>query len=301
MPVSHVSRRDLIRFALTGAAALGGGAVLAGCSTTQPGTGAPTGAGAGGLTQRVEQGLPVRLAIGDEPPYTQLQPNGEVTGAAPDVAKAVLQRMGIENVEGVVTQYDTMIPGLDADRWDIVTAGLFMDERRCAAVLYSSPVIVSTESFATAPGNPLGITSIEAVKANPEITIAALAGSYELEAATNLGVPADQVQTYPAAPEGIQALAAGRHDALLLPTLSLEALKEQRGGDFVITAPLDDIPTTGSGAAFHQSDAEFHGRYNTELAAFKETDEFAAILDQWGFSAEAARKATTEELCAAGG
>jgi polar amino acid transport system substrate-binding protein len=300
------SRRDLMRYSAVGAAALGGGAVLGACSTTQPGTGAPTGSGTGsasgsGLSQRVEEGLPVRLAIGDEPPYTQLQPNGEITGAAPDVAKAVLKRMGVENVEGIVTQYDSMIPGLDADRWDMVTAGLFMDERRCAAVLYSSPVIVSTESFATAPGNPLGITSIEAVKSNPDITIAALAGSYELEAATTLGIPEGQIQTYPAAPEGIQALAAGRHDALLLPTLSLEALKEQRGGDFLITEPLDDIPTTGSGAAFSKADTDFHGKYNTELEAFKETEEFAAILDQWGFSAEAARKVTTEELCAAGG
>lgn len=249
----------------------------------------------------MQDGLPVRIAIANEPPYTVLQPNGEITGAAPDVAKAVLQRMGIENTEGLTTPYDSMIPGLDAGRWDIVAAGLFMDRERCAAVLYSSPDIVSTESFATAPGNPLNITSIKSVTANPEITIAALAGSYELETATSLGVPRDQIQTYPQAPEGLQALNTGRVDALLLPTLTLQALKKQQGGDFVITEPLDDIPTTGSGAAFRQSDKDFHARYNTEMTAFKKTEEFAAILDRWGFSAAAAREATTEELCAAGG
>lgn len=296
MPAAPFSRRDLFRYSVAGAAALGSGTLLGACSTTEPGGGATS------LTQRVEQGMPVRIAIADEPPYTQLQPNGEITGAAPDIAKAVLARMGIENVEGVVTQYDSMIPGLDAGRWDIVAAGLFMNKDRCPAVLYSSPDIVSTESFATAPGNPLRITSIDAVLQNPDITIAALAGSYELETATTLGVPADRIQTYPAAPEGIQALAAGRHDALLLPTLSLEALKEQQGGDFVITEPLDDIPTTGSGAAFRRSDTEFHGRYNQELMAFKqEAGEFDAILERWGFSGDASREATIEELCQAEG
>ncbi|MGH4020531.1 MAG: ectoine/hydroxyectoine ABC transporter substrate-binding protein EhuB [Pseudonocardiaceae bacterium] len=298
MPATQISRRNVLRYSAAGAAALGGSALLGACSTTEPGTGARTVAD---LSQRVQQGLPVRLAIANEPPYSQLQPNGEITGAAPDVAKTVLRRMGVDNVEGVTTDYDSMIPGLDAGRWDIVAAGLFMDRTRCSKVLYSAPDIVSTESFATAPGNPKNITTLDAVKTNPDIRIAALAGSYELKTATSLGIPKDQIQTYPRAPEGLQALNDGRVDALLLPTLSLQALKKQQGGDFVITKPLDSFPTTGSGAAFRKSDKEFHGRYNTEFKAFKETEEFASILDRWGFSAEAARQATTEQLCATEG
>ncbi|HEX2300534.1 MAG TPA: transporter substrate-binding domain-containing protein, partial [Pseudonocardiaceae bacterium] len=173
MSATWLSRRTLLRYSLAGTAALAGGSLLSSCTTTNPG-----GPSASSLSQRVEDGLPVRIAIANEPPYTVLQPNGEITGASPDVAKAVLQRMGIDNIEGVETPYDSMIPGLDAGRWDMVAAGLFMNKQRCAAVLYSSPDIVSTESFATAPGNPLNITSIEMVKSNPEITIATLAGSY---------------------------------------------------------------------------------------------------------------------------
>lgn len=296
MPAAPLSRRELLRYSLTGAAALAGGTLLSSCTTTEPGGGA-----GGSLSQRVQDGQPVRIAIANEPPYTQLQPNGEITGAAPDVAKAVLQRMGIDNVEGVTTDYNSMIPGLDAGRWDIVAAGLFMDQERCAAVLYSAPDLVSTESFATPAGNPLGLTSVDAVTRNSDVSIAVLAGSYELRAATALGVPEGQLQAYPRAPDALQALAAGRVDAVLLPTLSLQQILDQQGGDFVVTEPLNEIPKTGSGAAFRQSDEEFHSRYNPEMLAFKETDEFAAILDRWGFSAEASRNATTEELCAVEG
>lgn len=291
MPATQFSRRTLFRFSVAGAAALGGGTLLGACSTTDPGGGTT------GLSQRVQQGQPVRIAIANEPPYTQLQPDGSITGAAPDVAKAVLRRMGIQQVEGVTTDYDTMIPGLDAGRWDIVAAGLFMDQARCAQVLYSAPDLVSTESFALPPGNPMRITSINAVKGNPDITVAVLAGSYELRTAQNLGVPQGQLQTYPGAPDALQALSAGRVDAVLLPTLSLQQVKKQQGGNFVITPPLDEVPKTGSGAAFRKSDQDFHGRYNKELMAFKETPEFAATLERWGFSAEASRQATTEELC----
>lgn len=287
-----LSRRDLFRYSLTGAAALAGGAALSACSSTGGGGEAAT-----SLQQRVDQGLPVRLAIADEPPYTVLQPNGEITGAAPDVAKAVLERLGITEVEAVQTDYNTMVPGLRAGRWDMVTAGLFMDQERCAAVLYSAPVLVSTESFAVPAGNPESILSINSVIEKPDLTIAVLGGSYELRAATNLGVPESQLQTYPLAPDAIAALRAGRVGAVLLPTLTLKQLKEQQGGDFEVTAALDEIPKTGSGAAFRDTDEDFHSRYNPELIAFKETPEFAEILTRWGFDPEAARSATTEELC----
>jgi polar amino acid transport system substrate-binding protein len=293
---SRLTRRELLRYSLTGAAAVAGGTLLSSCSTTEPGGGPGA-----GLSQRVEQGQPVRLVIADEPPYTQLEPDGTVTGAAPDVAKAVLARMGIENVEGIVADYNSMVPGLNAGRWDMVTAGLFMDRERCAAVLYSAPVLVSTESFAVPPGNPMNLTSIDAVLADPDIALAVLGGSYELRAAQNLGVPEGQLQTYPLAPDALSALSAGRVQAVLLPTLSLQQILDQQGGDFVVTEPLDEIPKTGSGAAFRRSDQDFHSRYNPELMAFKETPEFAAILDRWGFDAAASRSATTEELCAVEG
>ncbi|MPZ64158.1 MAG: ectoine/hydroxyectoine ABC transporter substrate-binding protein EhuB [Pseudonocardiaceae bacterium] len=295
MSETQFSRRTLFRFSLAGAAALGGGTLLGACTTTEPGGG---GSGATGLSQRVEQGQSVRIAIANEPPYTRLQPNGEITGAAPDVAKAVLARMGIENVEGVTTDYDTMIPGLDAGRWDIVAAGLFMDEERCARVRYSAPVLVSTESFATPRGNPMNITSVDAVIGNPDVTVAVLSGSYELRAAQALEVPDGQLSQYPGATDALQALSVGRVDAVLLPTLTLQQVKDEQGGDFDVTDPLGEIPKTGSGAAFRQSDGEFHGRYNRELMAFKETEEFASLLQRWGFDATASREATTEELCA---
>jgi polar amino acid transport system substrate-binding protein len=292
MPATQFSRRTLFRFTAAGAAALGGGTLLGACSTTNPG------AGGTGLSQRVEQGQPVRLAIANEPPYTQLQPNGAITGAAPPVAKAVLARRGIQNTEGVVTDYNSMIPGLDAGRWDMVTAGLFMDQERCAAVLYSAPVLVSTESFAVPPGNPMNLTSMRAVTGNPDVTIAVLGGSYELRAAKAIGVPESQLQTYPLAPDALSALSAGRVNAVLLPTLSLQQIKNEQGGNFVVTPPLDEIPKTGSGAAFRKSDQDFHSRYNPELEEFKKTPEFAAILEKWGFDPEASRTATKEELCA---
>lgn len=295
----RVSRRTLLRYSAAGLAAVGGGSLLAACQTTNPETGQVE-AASGGLQQRIDSGEPVRLAIANEPPYTKLESNGNLTGASPDVTKAVLERLGITNVQGVQTDYDSMIPGLNAGRWDVVSAGLFMNKTRCSQVLYASPDIVSTESLAVPPGNPKGLTTVEDIKTK-DVTVAALAGSFELKTAKSLGVDEAKLATYPRAPDALQGLSDGRVDAILLPTLSLRALRDQQGGDFEITEPLDAFPKTGAGAAFRKSDEDFHARFNTELEAFKQTEEFERILDKWGFDAKAAREATAEELCATEG
>ena len=290
---SPITRRDLLRFSALGAAALGGGSLLSACSTTDPGN--PQSA-TEGIQARIDGGQPVRIAIGNEPPYTKLLPNGELTGAAPDIAKAVLKRLGASDVQGITTPYESMIPGLDAGRWDMIAAGLFMNQSRCAEVLYASPDIVSTESLAVPAGNPKNLNTVDDIKSQ-DVKVAVLAGSFELKTAKSLGIPGSQLPTYPLAPDALQGMEAGRVDAILLPTLSLEQLKEDQGGSFDITEPLDDFPLTGSGAAFAKSEQAFRDKYNEEMEAFKQTPEFDKIMNEWGFDADAAREATIKELC----
>jgi polar amino acid transport system substrate-binding protein len=293
---SPITRRDLLRFSALGAAALGGGSLLSACSTTDPGNPAAS----SGIQARIDAGDPVRIAIGNEPPYTKLTASGEVTGAAPDIAKAVLKRLGVTDVQGITTPYESMIPGLDAARWDMIAAGLFMNKSRCAEVLYTSPDIVSTESLAVPPGNPKNLNTVDDIKSQ-NVKVAVLAASFELKTSKSLGIPESKLPTFPLAPDALQGLEAGRVDAILLPTLSLEALKEDQGGNFEITETLDDFPLTGSGAAFAKSDQAFRDKYNKELEAFKQTSGFDKIMNEWGFDADAARQATIKELCATEG
>lgn len=294
----NISRRNVLRGA--GVAVLG--ATVAGWATgcTSVAAGGPaSGAASNLLEQAKSQGF-LRVGIANEPPYTQVGADGTVTGCEPDVLRAVCKRLGIEEVQGIITPYESMIPGLNANRWDVIAAGLFMKESRCGQVLYSEPVIVSTESFATPKGNPKGITSVAAVLANPSLRIAVLPGGFEEGVLKTANVPASQQIKINDGRSGLEALKANRADAFMLPTLSLQALAAD-DSSFDISAPLNDAPRTGSGAAFRQSDAAFHKAYNKELEAFKATPEFAEILTKWGFDASVVKGVTAEELCKTAG
>jgi polar amino acid transport system substrate-binding protein len=294
------SRRRLLRG--VGVAAVG--APLAGwlgaCTTTDPETGQAevedTSDLPGVLGRGESQGY-LTVAIFNEPPYTKLEPDGTVTGAEPDVLRAVLQKFNIDDIQGERVEYESMIPALQAGRVDVIAAGLFMKRSRCAEVLYSEPVIVSTESFAVPLGNPNDITTVQDVLDNADLRIAVLPGGFEQGILVEAGVPEDQQVIVRDNVTGVESLSAGRADAFFLPTLSLEGLAEDND-DFEITDPVEDAPKTGSGAAFEKSESEAVAMYNKELATFKQSQEFADIMNEWGFDAAAVEGVTSEELCA---
>lgn len=291
---TEISRRQMLRAGGAAALAVPVTGFLGGCTFTQPGSGQPTGS----TVDRLKQQGYARIAIANEPPYTQINPDGSVTGAEPDVVAAVLKRMGVPRIEGIVTPYESMIPGLNASRWDIIAAGLFMKQSRCSQIQYSEPEIVSTESFAVPAGNPKKLTGIAAVKADPALKIAVLPGGFEDGALKTAGVPASQVVNIPDGRSGIEAVQAGRADAFFLPTLSLNALKTE---GIEITGAITDVQQTGSGAGFRQADADLVAAYDEQLKALKATPEFDQILGKWGFSGDAARSVTREQLCAVPG
>lgn len=288
MATSDWTRRDVLRrAAAAGAVAIGGPTLLSACGGGEP---------RGGDTLSVgrQQGF-LRVAIANEPPYTKVNPDGTVTGVEPDIARAVLKNLGIPQLQGIVAPYDQMIPGLQASRWDMVTAGLFMKQSRCAEVLYSEPTIVSTESFGVLKGNPKNLTTVASVK-QTGAKIAVLGGAFEEGILKDAKVPSNQMVQVRDNRSGIETVKAGRADAFFLPTLSLNDLL---AGDnsMEVTPPVEDAPTTGAGHAFRKTDDELHSAYNKELAKLKASEEFAKISRKWGFDPSAVEGVTTEELC----
>ena len=109
----------------------------------------------------------VTIAIGNEPPFTAIDSSGKVSGAAPDVARAVFEKLGVANLDAQVIEYGAMIPSLQARRVDAIAAGLFMKPERCAAVDYSQPVLCDAEALLLPAGNPKGVQVLCRLRVEP--------------------------------------------------------------------------------------------------------------------------------------
>jgi len=102
----------------------------------------PARAAAGqGLLARLQAEKKVRVGIANQPPFSALNPDGSLTGAAPTISKAILERLGIPEMEGFIATYGELIPGMLAGRWDFVSASLTITKPRCAQVLFADPLI----------------------------------------------------------------------------------------------------------------------------------------------------------------
>jgi len=258
--------------------------------------GGPAGA-ADKLAQLKEQGF-ARIAIANEPPWTEVKADGKVTGAAPEVARAVFAKLGIPEIIASISEYGAMIPGLQARRFDAVAAGLFIKPERCAAVIFSQPDLCDTESFAVKKGNPLNMTSYADIAKSKTAKVGAPGGGTEERLALEAGVPRDRVIVVPDAQSGVKMLQDGRIDVYALPILSIsDLLAKANDPNLEMFAPVKDTPVFCAGAAFRKGDEDLRDAYDKALAEIKASGEFAKIVEPFGFSGEAPNLTSRDKLC----
>jgi len=260
---------------------------------------APASADDSKLDQLKAQGF-ARVAIANEPPYTAVGADGKVSGAAPDVAREIFKRLGVPDIVASISEYGAMIPGLQAGRFDAVTAGLFMKPQRCEAVAYSEPILCDAEALLVKKGNPKGFKSYADIAKDSTATIGAPGGGTEEKLALEAGVPRERVIVVPDGQSGVKMLQDGRIDAYSLPVLSINDLvKKASDPNLAVVAPVVGAPVYCDGAAFKKSDTALRDAFDVELAKMKKSGEFAKIIEPYGFSAAAAMSTSRDKLCAA--
>lgn len=255
--------------------------------------------------ERAQRTGEVFVGFANEAPYAYATPDGRLTGEAVEVARAVLKRLGIEQMHGVLTEFGSLIPGLIAGRFDIITAGMFITPERCQQVAFANPEYSIGGGLGVRSGNPLDLHSYEDIAANPKARVAVMAGAVEHGYLLSSGVSPSQIVIVPDQPSAVAALQAGRVDAITMTGPALQAVLDAAGDpnlervqDFEDTV-IDGRPTRGYGAAaFRKEDDDFRQAFNRELEALKASGELLDILSEFGFTAqELPGDMTAEELC----
>ena len=228
------------------------------------------------------------VAVANEPPYSDIKSDGYVTGAAPDVARAVLEVLGVNEIRAQVIMYGAMIPALQARRVDMATSGLYIKPGRCESIIYSEPDLCGAEAFAVPAGNPNNLLTYEDIAANPDLKMTTCAGCAEEKYALERGVQAGQIVYFDTPPSGIKMLQQGRVDVFALSGLGTQDLLQKTNDpNLELIMPISGVPIGCAGDAFNMNDIEFRAEYNWALEKLKATGEFAAIIEPYGFSAEA--------------
>lgn len=256
------------------------------------------------LAELQEEGS-ITIGIANEVPYGYVGDDGEATGIAPEVAKAVLAELGIDNVEAEVVEFGELIGGLQAGQFDLIAAGMYINPERASQILFSDPDYCVTETLTVEEGNPLGLTDYQSVKENPDVRLAVATGTVEVGYAEDAGIPDDQIVVFGDIDSMYSALAAGEVDAVTgtLPTGQRQAAA--RGGMEALPgffprneAGEETLPCGGYG--FRNENQDFRDAFNdklNELRADGTTIEIISAYDDFSpEDVEAANELTLEDF-----
>ncbi len=287
-----------------------GAAGLTGCSDSGSDSQAGS-AGAKGAVSTLEAAKAagkIRIGYANEAPFAYMDSQrAEVTGESVEIARVVLKRMGINQVEGVLTEFGSLIPGLQAKRFDIIAAGMYVTPERCRQAAFSNPTYGVSQALLVKQGNPKNLHSYEDAARNPNARLGVVVGAIESDYAASLKVPPDRTIVFPDAVSALAGVQAGRADAYAATALTVNDLMGKAGKDSGLekAEPFTDPVIDGKGVrgygayAFRKEDQAFVDAFNAELAKFLGTEEHKKLVAPFGFTAEELPKGmTAAKLCA---
>ncbi len=203
-----------------------------------------------------------KIRIGTEgayPPFNQIDAQGRLVGFDIDIARALCDKMQVE-CEFVAQDWDGIIPGLLARKYDAIVASMSITEERSRAVAFTDRYYSNKLAFVARKGSGFDPGNLEGKAIGAQrATIAAqyledtLAGTV-------------RIKLYDTQENAYLDLAAGRTDAVLAdfgPSYVWLASDRGRGFAFVgEPLKLDDQIAI----ALRKDDTELRDRFNKAIA-----------------------------------
>lgn len=202
------------------------------------------------------------LRIGTEgayPPFNQIDPSGELIGFDIDIAQALCDNMKV-TCEFVRQDWDGIIPGLLARKYDAIVASMSITEERKRAVDFTDPYYSNKLRFVAAEGGKLDPQNLKGKVIGAQR--ATISASY-LE---DHPIKGAKVKLYDTQENAYLDLASGRVDVILADMLvSHEWLNSAAGEGFAFLGEPIDIGDR-VGIAVRKGNTELLARLNAALA-----------------------------------
>jgi lysine-arginine-ornithine-binding protein len=258
---------------------------------------AAVGLAASAASAEIDQ--PVRIGTeGAYPPFNFIDENGELQGFDVEIAKALCEAAEFECV--FVTQdWDGIIPGLLAEKYDAIIASMSITEERQQVVDFTEKYYQTPAKFVTADDAGISIVKGDAPEAvgnvdEIEFDAESLDGKvlgvqsatiHEAFAQDNL---ADllEIRSYGSQEDANLDLVSGRVDLLLADSVALDDgfLKTESGEGYGFTGPgFTDARWFGEGVgiAIRQGEDELREAFNAAIQKIREDGTYKEINDKY--------------------
>lgn len=248
--------------------------------------------------ERIQRTGEIRIGYANEKPFAYTETDGTVTGESPEILRAVMDKMGVQKTNAVLTEWGGLIPGLLAGRYDVIAAGMYVTPERAEQVLFTDPHYKLGDGLLVAQGNPKNLKSYEDVAKNKDAKLAIMAGTAQYKAARDAGVSESQIMQVPTVTAQLQAVRTKRADAAAATLLTARELAEKGGSRVEVVSDFDGGEASiGYGAfAFRKQDQDLRDAVNAVLKDWIGTEEHLKTVAPFGFDQANLPDKTVEEI-----
>lgn len=187
-------------------------------------TGLPRAFAAESTLERVKAARSIVVGIANERPYGFVDTNGKLQGAIPDVLLAALKSQGIEKLEAQIVDFNALIPGLNAGRFDVIGAGMYIRPARCEAIAFSNPITQAGGGLVVRKGTSLAVKGLADLAKDAKLKVGTQSGSSQVEELLKAGVPRDRLVLFARVDESVAGLQAKRCDVIYFPALQVNEI-----------------------------------------------------------------------------
>lgn len=206
-------------------------------------------------------------------PFSYLDTSGNIVGFEIDLANALCKQMQVE-CKIASYDWDSLIPSLNADKFDAVMAGMSITEERKNAVEFSEPYFNNTLVLVAKKEDKVGINDIDGKTV--AVQQATVSGDYLTK-----HHPKAIIKSYDKQDNAYLDLSAGRVNFMLSDIVPMtDWLAGEQGANFEVKGEPIDIDDK-VGIAFKKGNTELAGKFNTALAALKTNGEYDKIVAQY--------------------
>ena len=223
--------------------------------------------------------LPAHLTIASEgarPPYNYMD-GEQLAGFEIDLGRELCRRMAVD-CTFVVQDWDSMIPGLLAHRYDAIMAAMEINAARERRIAFSAPYVRMPSAFLVRKDDAPGAATPDALAGK---TIGLEAGGTH-QAFIENAYPRSRLHKYNSLDDAILDLEAGRVDAALGDKDAVVTFMETRG-DAGCCRILADVPRdpvffgAGIGVGLRKDDVALKAAFDAALAASMADGSFERI------------------------
>ena len=212
---------------------------------------------------------------GAYPPFNNKNASGQVVGFDYDIAMALCAKMKAE-CEVVTSDWDGIIPALNAKKYDFIVSSLSITDERKQAVDFTDPYYSNKQQFVAKKGVDFK-TDIESLKSKKLGTQRSTQAATWLE--DNVG---DDIALYDTQENAYLDLSSGRVDALLADKYAIYGwLKDDPAGkDYEFKGePINEDDKVG--IALRKGESELRSKLNLALKEIKEDGTYKKINDKF--------------------